>query len=95
MSGNTLKLFPLIITSEKLFVVKYPHLDSKNIIQSPDLYHKINLVPMGKFQRAFIHFHHWYDYDKSLKVRKILLDNKDFKIIYVHPWFWKCSIVYQ
>ena len=55
----------------------------------------INLVPIGKFQRAFIHFHYWYNNEKSLKVKNLLLTNKDFKIIYVHPGLWKCSIVYN
>ena len=53
----------------------------------------INLIPMGKFKRAFIHFDYWYNNEKSLKVKNLLLANEDFKIIYVHPWFWKCTIV--
>ena len=56
---------------------------------------KIDLIPFKKGQRAFIHFNRWYNNEKSIKVKNILLSGKDFKIMYIEPWFWKCTYLYK
>jgi hypothetical protein len=55
---------------------------------------QIDMIPNKKHYRVFIHFDYWYNNEKSLKVKKILADGLDFKIMYVEPWFWKCINVY-
>ena len=55
---------------------------------------KINLIQIGKFQRAYINFKQWYNNEKSLKVKNLLLAKEDFKIMYMHPWYWKCTVVH-
>ena len=55
---------------------------------------KIDIIKMNKGSKVFIHFKYWYNTDKSLKVREILSSGLDFKIIYVEPWYWKCTNVY-
>ena len=55
---------------------------------------KIDMIPNKKYFRVFIHFDYWYNNEKSLKVKQILADGLDFKIMYVEPWFWKCINVY-
>ena len=55
---------------------------------------KIDIIKMSKGSKVFIHFKYWYNTDKSLKVREILSSGLDFKIIYVEPWYWKCTNVY-
>ena len=55
---------------------------------------KIDMIPNKKYFRVFIHFDYWYNTEKSLKVKEILANNLDFKIMYVEPWFWKCINVY-
>jgi len=55
---------------------------------------KIDMIPNKRYFRVFIHFDYWYNTEKSLKVKEILANNQDFKIMYVEPWFWKCINVY-
>ncbi len=55
---------------------------------------KIDMVKMNKGFKVFIHFKYWFNNEKSLKVREILSSGLDFKIMYVEPWFWKCTNVY-
>ena len=55
---------------------------------------KIDMVKMNKGFNVFIHFKYWYNTTKSLKVREILGSGLDFKIMYVEPWYWKCTNVY-
>ena len=55
---------------------------------------KIDMIPIKKYNRVFIHFDYWYNTQKSLKVKDILANGDDFKIMYVEPWFWKCINVY-
>ena len=55
---------------------------------------KIDMIKMNKGSKVFIHFKYWYNTDKCLKVREILRSGLDFKIIYVAPWYWKCTNVY-
>ena len=50
----------------------------------------IDLILLGKNKRAFIHYSSWNSDEKSLKVKEILDNGQDFKIIYNIPWFWKC-----
>ena len=52
------------------------------------------MVKMNRGFKVFIHFKYWYNTPKSLKVREILSSGLDFKIIYVEPWYWKCTNVY-
>jgi len=54
---------------------------------------RVDLIKMkNNTQRAFIHYLSWNDDEKSVQVKKWLLEGKDIKIIYSQPWFWKCSI---
>ena len=55
---------------------------------------KIDMVKMNRGFKVFIHFKYWYNTPKSLKVREILSSGLDFKIMYVEPWYWKCTNVY-
>ena len=55
---------------------------------------QIDMVKMNKGFKVFIHFKYWFNNEKSLKVREILSSGLDFKIMYVEPWFWKCTNVY-
>lgn len=50
----------------------------------------IDLILLGKNKRAFIHYSSWNNNEKSIKVKNILENNEDFKIMYNMPWFWKC-----
>ena len=52
------------------------------------------MVKMNRGFKVFIHFKYWFNNEKSLKVKEILWSNLDFKIMYVEPWFWKCTNVY-
>ena len=51
---------------------------------------KVELILLGKNKRAFIHYSSWNNNEKSLKVKEILENGEDFKIMYDMPWFWKC-----
>ena len=56
----------------------------------------IDMVPKtsengDKFQRVFIHFHHWYSTSEALKAREQVLIGNEIKIVYQDPWFWKVS----
>jgi hypothetical protein len=44
-----------------------------------------------KFNRVFIHFHHWFDSENAIVARERLQSGKEIKIIYDDPWFWKIS----
>jgi hypothetical protein len=59
---------------------------------------RIDLVPgrdnnnTNQFQRVFIHFKKWNnESENACKARARILDNKEIKIIYDDPWFWKVS----
>ena len=59
---------------------------------------RIDLVPVrdnnntNQFQRVFIHFKKWNnESENACKARARILDNKEIKIIYDDPWFWKVS----
>lgn len=40
-------------------------------------------------QRVFIHFKKWYSNDTADHARRLLLDEKNIKVVYDEPWFWK------
>ena len=42
-----------------------------------------------KYQRVFVHFKQWNDTDTARQARQLLLDEKDIRIVYDDPWFWK------
>ena len=45
-----------------------------------------------KYNRVFIHFHHWFTSNANAETaRERLLSGKEIKIIYDGPWFWKVS----
>ena len=50
----------------------------------------IDFILLGKNKRAFIHYSSWNNNEKSIKVKNILENDDDFKIMYNMPWFWKC-----
>jgi hypothetical protein len=46
----------------------------------------------NQFQRVFIHFKQWNSgSETALRARDRILDNKEFRVIYDDPWFWKVS----
>jgi hypothetical protein len=48
-----------------------------------------------KFNCVFIHFTKWEDTPEIKKIRESLLNNKEIKVIYDEPWFWKVSAYRQ
>ena len=40
-------------------------------------------------QRVFIHFKKWYNNETADHARELLLDEKNIKVVYDEPWFWK------
>ncbi len=44
-----------------------------------------------KFNRVFVHFHHWNHSENANIARERLLNGNEIKIIYDDPWFWKIS----
>ena len=44
-----------------------------------------------EFQRVFIHFSKWHSNSVADKARTLLLSDKEIKVIYDDPWFWKIS----
>ena len=40
-------------------------------------------------QRVFIHFKKWYSNETADHAREILLDERNIKVVYDEPWFWK------
>jgi hypothetical protein len=43
------------------------------------------------FQRVFIHFSKWHSNSVADRARTLLLSDKEIKVIYDDPWFWKIS----
>ena len=41
---------------------------------------------------VFIHFKRWYSTENAIKAHELLTNNKDIKVFYNEPWFWKISI---
>jgi len=41
---------------------------------------------------VFIHFKRWYSTPNAIKAHDLLTNNKDIKVFYNEPWFWKISI---
>ena len=54
---------------------------------------RIDMVKMSKdgktHQKVFIHFTKWYTTDTANQARQLLLSEKDIKVVYDDPWFWK------
>ena len=45
-----------------------------------------------QFCRIFIHMRYWPTTDpKVVAVRETLINGGEIKVVYNHPWFWKCS----
>jgi predicted phosphatase len=55
---------------------------------------RIDVINKNNDKRAFIHFKKWNTDDRSVRVRKILEAGDDFKIMYMEPWFWKCTVLH-
>ena len=49
------------------------------------------------YNKAFINYNEWYDSEKSNKVRNLLDNGENIKIIYDEHsgWFWKCYAARQ
>jgi hypothetical protein len=43
------------------------------------------------FKRVYIHFEKWFWNDDAQAARKKLVSDKEIKIVYDNPWFWKVS----
>ncbi len=41
------------------------------------------------FQRCFIHMKKWFHNENALRARERLIQGKDIKVFYDHPWFWR------
>ena len=54
---------------------------------------KVDLIPFGKFKKAFIHLNWDLSNEKSRLVRESMLNKISIKIIYNynHGWYWICS----
>ena len=54
---------------------------------------RIDMVKMSKdgkdHQKVFIHFAKWNTTDTANQARQLLLSEKDIKVVYDDPWFWK------
>jgi hypothetical protein len=44
-----------------------------------------------KYNIVYIHFQSWYINSYAQEIKQKLLKNKDIKITYDDPWFWKVS----
>jgi len=65
-----------------------------------DTFNEYNLGPIKKInvvyskekanKLAFVYFHHLNTSENSIKIKKYLDEDLDFKIMYDFPWFWKC-----
>jgi hypothetical protein len=59
---------------------------------------KIDLISNKKSTRetrlnvAFIHIRKWYTNENASFVLNRLGENKDIKIVYEYPWYWKISV---
>ena len=43
------------------------------------------------FCRIFVHMRYWpIDNPQVAKWRQTLMDDGEIKVVYKHPWFWKC-----
>jgi hypothetical protein len=54
---------------------------------------RVDVIPLGNFKRAFVHFApgKWNMRDHA-EVLTLLLAGEEVKIVYDEPWFWKLSI---
>jgi hypothetical protein len=54
--------------------------------------HKIDLLYnyKNKTYKIFVHFKNWFDNETSCKIRDILNNGGNFKIVYKFPHYWKC-----
>ena len=41
---------------------------------------------------VFIHFKKWYSTKNAIKAHSLLTNDKDIKVFYDEPWFWKIHI---
>jgi hypothetical protein len=44
-----------------------------------------------KFNIAFVYYKKWYDNDNAKRAISRLENDKDIKIVYDTPWFWKVT----
>jgi hypothetical protein len=78
------------ITKERILTVFTELFGDERAIDHIDMVEKAS--PNGdKYQRVFVHFRQWPTTRDAQEMRRQLLDNKDVKIVYDDPWFWKCS----
>ena len=48
--------------------------------------------PNNKKSCVFIHFKKWYSTSNAIKAHSLLTNDKDIKVFYDEPWFWKIYI---
>lgn len=56
---------------------------------------RVDVIPMGSFKRAFVHFApgRWNTQDaEARQALAALADGDEVKIVYDEPWFWKIGI---
>jgi len=45
-----------------------------------------------KYKRVFIHIKKWFNTENAKIAQNRLQNDKDIKVIYEDPWFWKISV---
>jgi hypothetical protein len=48
--------------------------------------------PNNQKSCVFIHFKKWYSTSNAIKAHSLLTNDKDIKVFYDEPWFWKIYI---
>jgi hypothetical protein len=61
------------------------------------LLHRVDIVEKKNAKglltkRVFIHFKNWLDTENATFVKERLYSDKDIKIVYDYPWYWKVSL---
>ena len=52
----------------------------------------VKIKKKNNISTAFVHYTYFNKDEKSQYVKKLLEDEKDIKIMYDMPWYWKCYI---
>ena len=52
----------------------------------------VKLLKKNNISTAFVHYTYFNDDVRSQYVKNLLENEKDIKIMYDEPWYWKCYI---
>ena len=93
ISGNiTKKNIEDVIKSLNIGEIKNIELLSKKPTASTSEVSSITTAKGEINSCVFIHFKRWYSTENAIKAHELLTNNKDIKVFYNEPWFWKISI---